>query len=316
MKRVLFAAVAAFLATTAPAVAQTRVPTDRAAAVEANWDAAGRANARVLELVQAIAGDPRLRAARRPQDQAAFLVEKADAIAAARAELQTIAAQMSARPSISTPGDPLGLRLADQADDDAATFALGADAMMGRLEEYRAAVEAGDVSRQQATSGAMMESGALILDYQATVFASARDMHEADTSDRARNAAFACYYEGTSAYVRGAFALSPPAEATTRIRASAACLRTQAADGRAAIAREGAGSDPLMTQMRAVTGQLLTSVEGAAPTLEQAAADLERQGPSAALGTRYMPSLMAIEQRVMTLQQQEDVIIRQFNGGR
>jgi hypothetical protein len=322
MKRVLFAAFAVALASASPVFAQALVPAAQADAANANLETVARESQRVLQLVQSITSDPRFQTARTPRDRGAFLAEKAEAIAAARIELQAIAARLSAIPKVAGALDAASLQLADRSLENAAVFASGADRILANMEEFSAALTSGDRRRIEASSNAMMASSALLLDYQAVVFRSGQAMHAAGSTNHARNAALACYYEGAGAYMRGAAGLIPASEGAAKVRAAADCLRSEVAAGRAALARDSASPEEdfkrrmVAMQLRGVAGELFGAVESGAPHLDQIANELQRRGASPALAGRYLPVLMDIERQVLRAQEREGQIIQEANRTR
>lgn len=313
-------AVAALLACCASsAAAQTALTAAQADVVMQRHRTSAEKAARVVAIMTSISNDARFRAARTPKDYADLLGEKVPLIAAGRAELQAISAEMTALPSVARPNDPIEIRLADQSIDEVADFARMADGVLAGMQELHAAAVAGDRQRMLASTGAIIEASALILDYQAMVFRNAHGNFDPGSSGLARNASVTCFYEGMAAYQRGAFKLTPAPEAAAKMRASAGCLREQGAAGRAAIAREAESQDGefayrmLRMQLGQVNGRILESLEQAALELDRVIADLEREGPNPALATRYLPAMMNIEASIMQAQADEDRIIEEAN---
>lgn len=246
----------------------------------AGMTAVNAASARILS-------DPAVVQASDLPSMTAALNARRELIAEVRTEIQGIARDLSGLPDLARPGDPVEFQQVDQMVDQIADYARGIDLLVGEIETFRVALNAGDMqgagrAMRALSEGSVKTIDAMVLGYRARLVTLS-----SDSADYAMISGAACMYEGFAAMLRASQGLRPVDESIALIDSSRQCLVAHVSAGRGALAREAAAptDSPILRRLveqivpvkremfdqLAEGGEVLTAATTALGTVDRAA---------------------------------------------
>lgn len=321
MRKLISAALAAaVLSVAAPAAAQVvaLAPGEQSDQAIRNLEIAMQDAGRISAISTNVLTDPALATAPTLEALAKLIEPRRPQIHGARMELQAIRSRLLAMPSVSTPSDPVQLRLADQSVRDVGSMAGRVDALMAEMLSLADAVRDGDRASSvraalaiQAGAVTLMEGQALMLRVQAASL-------PADGSSFGQLTAMACLSEGVAALQGSLYQTLDRTTAARRIREGRACVVENVALALAAVERErGADLPPsvaeLARQMEPLTLQILDELDRGAAVLG-ASAEAVSRGEGLQM---LMPRLTEFQTTMAAIQsitgRQAEVQARQLN---
>lgn len=221
-----------------PADAQILVEADRGREATSHLEHAVAAMAAVNAASARILSDPAVVQAADLPSMTAALNARRELIAEVRTEIQGIAGDLSDLPDLARPGDPVEFQQVDQMVDQIADYARSIELLVGEIETFRVALNAGDMQSAGRAMRALSEGSVKTIDAMVLGYRARLVTLSSDSADYAMISGAACMYEGFAAMLRASQGLRPVDESTAVIGKSRQCLAAHVLAGRAALDRD------------------------------------------------------------------------------
>lgn len=197
---------------------------------------ASEATNRITVLLSQTLGDRAIIEARSPQSLADAITTRSAAIAAARAELTRINAELSAlHPLADTQSQDVLARSVDNGTRETADLARKADDILATLQTMPDAVRSGDRVRFIAAARALSSGAVVLKEAEALHFREQASRLDPDNVQHAESLALACLADGQAAAQAGIGHLRERVLTVRQVTDAETCVRNQIVRGRARL---------------------------------------------------------------------------------